>query len=104
MVPPNVMLVSLVQPLNALLPIKVTSLCITTLVRLLQLLNTYSLMLVTFSGITILVKLSQLEKAFLPILDTLLGISTLESLGMKVEYYETNGADIDGACGQMISD
>ena len=31
-------------------------------------------------------------------------ISTLESLGMQVEYYETNGADIDGACGQMISD
>ena len=31
-------------------------------------------------------------------------ISTLESLGMQVEYYETNGVDIDGACGQMISD
>ncbi len=31
-------------------------------------------------------------------------ISTLESLGMQVEYYETNGADINGACGQMISD
>ncbi len=31
-------------------------------------------------------------------------ISTLENLGMQVEYYETNGVDIDGACGQMISD
>ncbi|MBQ9795813.1 MAG: radical SAM protein [Clostridia bacterium] len=31
-------------------------------------------------------------------------ISTLESLGMQVEYYETNGADIDGACGQMVAD
>ena len=31
-------------------------------------------------------------------------ISTLENLGMQVEYYETNAADIDGACGQMISD
>lgn len=31
-------------------------------------------------------------------------ISTLKGLGMQVEYYETNGADIDGACGQMISD
>jgi len=31
-------------------------------------------------------------------------ISTLESSGMQVEYYETNGADINGACGQMISD
>ena len=31
-------------------------------------------------------------------------ISTLESLGIQVEYYETNGADIDGACGQMISE
>ena len=31
-------------------------------------------------------------------------ISTLESLGGQVEYYETNGADIDGACGQMVSD
>ena len=31
-------------------------------------------------------------------------ISTLESLGMQVEYYVTNGGDIDGACGQMISD
>ena len=31
-------------------------------------------------------------------------ISTLESLGMQVEYYETNGADINGACGQMISE
>lgn len=31
-------------------------------------------------------------------------ISTLQNLGMQVEYYETNGADIDGACGQMISD
>lgn len=30
-------------------------------------------------------------------------ITTLENLGMKVEYYETNGVDIDGACGQMIS-
>lgn len=31
-------------------------------------------------------------------------ISTLENFGMQVEYYETNGADIDGACGQMISE
>ena len=31
-------------------------------------------------------------------------ISTLESLGMQVEYYETNGADINGACGQMIAE
>ena len=31
-------------------------------------------------------------------------ISTLENFGMLVEYYETNGADIDGACGQMISE
>ncbi len=30
-------------------------------------------------------------------------ISKLKSLGMPVEYYETNGVDIDGACGQMIS-
>lgn len=31
-------------------------------------------------------------------------ISNLEKYGMKVEYYETNGADINAACGQMISD
>ena len=29
-------------------------------------------------------------------------ILELKKLGMQVEYYETNGADIDGACGQMI--
>lgn len=31
-------------------------------------------------------------------------VSTLQNLGMQVEYYETNASDIDGACGQMISD
>lgn len=31
-------------------------------------------------------------------------ISELKKYGMTVEYYETNGADIDAACGQMISD
>lgn len=31
-------------------------------------------------------------------------ISKLKDLGMQVEYYETNGVDIDGACGQMISE
>ncbi len=30
-------------------------------------------------------------------------INTLKDLGMFVEYYETNGEDINGACGQMIS-
>lgn len=30
-------------------------------------------------------------------------ISTLQSFGMQVEYYEANGADINGACGQMTS-
>lgn len=31
-------------------------------------------------------------------------ISELKKYGMQVEYYETNGSDINGACGQMISD
>ncbi len=31
-------------------------------------------------------------------------IKELEKYNMKVEYYETNGSDINGACGQMISD
>ena len=31
-------------------------------------------------------------------------ISELQKYGMKVEYYETNGADINAACGQMISE
>lgn len=31
-------------------------------------------------------------------------ILELKKYGMEVEYYETNGSDIDGACGQMISD
>lgn len=31
-------------------------------------------------------------------------IKKLESYGMKVEYYETNGDDINAACGQMISE
>lgn len=31
-------------------------------------------------------------------------ISELKKYGMQVEYYETNGVDIDGACGQMISE
>ena len=30
-------------------------------------------------------------------------ISELKKYGMQVEYYETNGSDINGACGQMIS-
>lgn len=30
-------------------------------------------------------------------------ISELKKYGMQVEYYETNGEDINGACGQMIS-
>lgn len=30
-------------------------------------------------------------------------IQELEKYGMKVEYYETNGSDVNGACGQMIS-
>lgn len=31
-------------------------------------------------------------------------ISELKKLGMPVEYYETNGSDINGACGQLISE
>lgn len=31
-------------------------------------------------------------------------ISELKKYNMNVEYYETNGADINAACGQMISD
>lgn len=31
-------------------------------------------------------------------------ILDLKKYGMKVEYYETNGADINAACGQMILD
>lgn len=31
-------------------------------------------------------------------------IKELKSYGMKVEYYETNGDDINAACGQMISE
>ncbi len=31
-------------------------------------------------------------------------ISELKKNGMQVEYYETNGSDINGACGQMISE
>lgn len=31
-------------------------------------------------------------------------IQELKKYGMQVEYYETNGVDINGACGQMISD
>ncbi len=31
-------------------------------------------------------------------------IKNLEKYEMQVEYYETNGVDIDGACGQMISE
>ncbi len=31
-------------------------------------------------------------------------ISELKKYNMQVEYYETNGEDINGACGQMISD
>ncbi len=31
-------------------------------------------------------------------------ISELKKYGMKVEYYETNGADVNAACGQMISE
>lgn len=30
-------------------------------------------------------------------------MNDLNALGMKAEYYETNGADINAACGQMIS-
>ena len=74
MFPRNVILSSLVQPLNAFFPINVTLACIITLVRLSQLLNAYSLMCVTFSGMDILVRLSQPEKALSPILVTLLGI------------------------------
>ncbi len=31
-------------------------------------------------------------------------ISELKNNGMQVEYYETNGSDINGACGQMIAE
>ncbi len=31
-------------------------------------------------------------------------ISELKKYGIQVEYYETNGVDIDGGCGQMISE
>lgn len=31
-------------------------------------------------------------------------ISELKKYGMQVEYYETNGVDINGGCGQMISE
>ena len=31
-------------------------------------------------------------------------ISELKKNGIQVEYYETNGSDINGACGQMISE
>lgn len=31
-------------------------------------------------------------------------ILELKKYGMKVEYYETNGEDVDAACGQMISE
>lgn len=31
-------------------------------------------------------------------------ISELKKNGMQVEYYETNGSDINGACGQMIAE
>ena len=31
-------------------------------------------------------------------------ISELKKYGMSVEYYETNGSDINGACGQLISE
>lgn len=30
-------------------------------------------------------------------------ILELQKYGMQVEYYETNGSDVNGACGQMIS-
>lgn len=31
-------------------------------------------------------------------------ILELQKYGMQVEYYETNGSDVNGACGQMISE
>ena len=31
-------------------------------------------------------------------------ISELKKYGMSVEYYETNGSDINGACGQLTSE
>lgn len=31
-------------------------------------------------------------------------ISLLKGYGMTLEYYETNGADISAACGQMVAD
>lgn len=31
-------------------------------------------------------------------------ISELKNNGMQVEYYETNGSDINAACGQMIAE
>ena len=67
-------IVSILQSLNASLPISLTPLPIVTLVRLLQPQNAQSPIVVTLSGIVTLVRLSQPHNAHLPIVVTLSGI------------------------------
>ena len=71
-----VILVRLVQPLNAYSPMEVTLSGIVTLVRPVQSLNAYSPIEVTLLGIVILVRPVQPLNAKFPMVVTLLGILT----------------------------
>ena len=70
-------LVRLLQPENAALPMEVTELPMSMLARCVQLKKAFSLIAVTELGMTILVRLLQPENASLPISVTELGMTML---------------------------